>query len=1189
MAELGPFSVDPSQVAGLTGGDFANLVGRLLDAERAQAGMDGAVLTMTHRINAGDGGVDAHIRRAIGTNWIPVGESAWQFKAGDLGPESCKTELRGATAALAILENGGTYRLVLGKSITPEQATERREALEAVATERGITRFDGQFEVLNGDSLARWIEEFPAVASSPTIRGLGIIGQTFEEWSNSIVHQTAWVPSEARSRQIEALVDAIGAGDELGVHVEGVSGLGKTRLVMETLRSHDNRALVVYVPSEDQFEPASLSRLHQQGRAAVVVIDECDAKRHDVYSAMLQTGSRIRLVTISEPSTATTRAPVLRVEPFDDDALTDLLLTNEPGLWPEAARVIVEVASGNIDYALKCAKALIAQQSGSARQLVSPEDIRQFVVRELPGGTLFLASCALAILSRVGFDAELAPELSTLADGLSLPETDLRAAAALLRDSGLLTTQGRYRSVGPHPVAIYLASRGWSEFGTRIVTDLLPLLSEDQTERLFARATEVGDRALPRAVVDQMLEVDGVLDSLEAIAADRRGRMLQHLAVLAPVQVVARIDELIATASDAQLLAAKDARRPLVWALQKLVWHSDTFEIAADAMLRLASVENETYSNNSTGEWVSLFSALLPTTAAAPTARLAYLKRKSVTTDVRVRLIVVEAAKRALSGNDSTMISGELQGGVIVEPRGRPRTWGEVWEYQQQIIDILRPLADDPEVEVAKAAVEALGDSIQATLEVPALREHLAVNLATLDHLQLRTVRAQLAELDALYDRAGDDETIVDAIAEVLALLPEETAVDRLWRILRSHPWRGASADIEAEISLALDSIPNANRKRVLLEALNEPIPTDYSVGHLLSPHADPETERTLIAQLDGPNSRALHGYLAGREENDRGAFDRFVDGLEAADELKLRLTAQGPLTDRAASRARELLPRLPVASGARALFLWVRDVSDQSLVDDYLADWVSRIESQEDYNAVVDLVALHLHGRSEVSSNLEAVVWQIVGLRTSFPVLGQQEGDWSALARRNLNQRPFELARLLSDLVEADAIRIYSTSREANLLRDSIELAGTPAWQEAMSRISAPGSFRLSFAVRDWLANVVPIEDAAAWVDGSVERARVLASVTPVGGEVQSPVVRYLLAGFGDDERVPSILVGHFMSGFWTGNESSRIERQIAQVDGWLQDQTASEAERRWCRSLIENLRGRLERVLQEEQEGEW
>ncbi len=431
------------------------------------------------------------------TSWIPVGESAWQFKAGDLGPESCKTELRGATAALEILRRGGRYRLVLGKSITPQQVDERRQALEATADELSIERFADQFEVLNGDRLARWAEEFPAVASSPIIRGMGIIGQTFEEWSNSVVHRTAWVPSPSRTSQIEALRNAIQSGDELGIHVEGVSGLGKTRLVMEALRGQDNQALVVYIPSEDQFEPVVLSLLHQQGRAAVVVVDECDAKRHDVFAAMLQRGTRIRLVTISQPTTSSTRAPVLPVDAFDDDALTTLLLATEPGLWPEAARVIVEVASGNIDLALKCAKGIIAKQTGSARQLITPDDIRAFIADELPSGTLFLASCALGLLNRVGFDGDLAGELVTLSTGLSVPEADLRAAAAQMGESGLLRAHGRYRSVEPHPVAIHLASRGWTEFGSRILTGLLPLLSEDQTERLFSRATEIGDRALP--------------------------------------------------------------------------------------------------------------------------------------------------------------------------------------------------------------------------------------------------------------------------------------------------------------------------------------------------------------------------------------------------------------------------------------------------------------------------------------------------------------------------------------------------------------------------------------------------------------------------------------------------------------------------------------------------------------------
>ena len=152
-----------------------------------------------------------------------------------------KAELRSAHAALAILRNGGYYRLVLGKSITPEQITDRREALEQEARDLGIASIEAQFEVLNGDSMPRWAEEFPAVASSPAIRGVGIIGQTFDDWSNSVVHRTAWIPSEARTNQINDLRLAITEGNELGVHVQGVSGLGNTRLVMESLKDRKAR------------------------------------------------------------------------------------------------------------------------------------------------------------------------------------------------------------------------------------------------------------------------------------------------------------------------------------------------------------------------------------------------------------------------------------------------------------------------------------------------------------------------------------------------------------------------------------------------------------------------------------------------------------------------------------------------------------------------------------------------------------------------------------------------------------------------------------------------------------------------------------------------------------------------------------------------------------------------------------
>src|SRR5687767_321693 len=104
---FGPFAVDPRQVAGLGGALFQNLVNRLLTAEAATAGMAGSDLHTSYQDNVGDRGVDAGVYAATQTTWIPAGDSAWQFKAGDLGPEGCAAELEGATRARQIIEGGG--------------------------------------------------------------------------------------------------------------------------------------------------------------------------------------------------------------------------------------------------------------------------------------------------------------------------------------------------------------------------------------------------------------------------------------------------------------------------------------------------------------------------------------------------------------------------------------------------------------------------------------------------------------------------------------------------------------------------------------------------------------------------------------------------------------------------------------------------------------------------------------------------------------------------------------------------------------------------------------------------------------------------------------------------------------------------------------------------------------------------
>jgi len=186
---FGPFTVAPGQVSSL-GVRFTPFVNELLRVAASAAGLEAGQLTTTYRDNIGDMGVDAGLRRAISTKYIPAGDSAWQFKAGDLQPGKCRTELRGTQktgepASLAILRAGGSYRLVLGADLNNALVARRRAALEDQARTLGINIRPGMFEVLNASDLAAWATEHPSLAVSPLLEGIGLAVRPFASWSES--------------------------------------------------------------------------------------------------------------------------------------------------------------------------------------------------------------------------------------------------------------------------------------------------------------------------------------------------------------------------------------------------------------------------------------------------------------------------------------------------------------------------------------------------------------------------------------------------------------------------------------------------------------------------------------------------------------------------------------------------------------------------------------------------------------------------------------------------------------------------------------------------------------------------------------------------------------------------------------------------------------------------------------------
>lgn len=1202
--DFGPFSVNPAQVVGLGGALFQHLVSRLIAAEIASAGMAGSDLHTSYQANIGDQGVDAGIYAAIKTDWIPPGNSAWQFKAGNLSPKECADEFEGAARARRIVEKGGKYRIVLGNGLQDYLIASREEELRARATELDYDTSGDNFKIIDGNQLARWVEQYPQLAVSTLLHGIGNVAIAYDKWQQSGTHQLTWVPSADRDELHDTVQAFLANPNRLELRIEGVNGIGKTRGVLESFRGSPFEPLVLYVGDADDLRYPLIDHLTGQGRSAVVVVDECTRKRHNVLAQQLQSGRQIKLITIGERDARVPQSVPIVLSNLPNDVIDKVLTQNKSTLWPEARRVVVAQCAGNVRWAMNVAEFILDDPNINIGDLIDANTLQFLVGDLLSGDDGFLPLSALALFVRYGVDREMQAELEQIGTALGMPLDDLLAANRKLEHLGLVTKHGRYRSVTPQPLAIYLATQAWDQLGDKILADLLPAVSDTLAEQLFLRAADLGSSGPAAQALNRILGADGPFRSLEYIAEHGRSTLLIQLAIITPKEMAIHLTHLIEMVTDNELRSFKSIRRDLVWTLEKLVWHSGTFERAADMLLHLALAENETWSNNSTGTWLNLFAPMLPATAATPSARMRYLERVASHSDFAVRKMAAHAAEKAIDVRGGfVVVSGELQGAVVVEPRGTPDTSEAVWEYVRSGIRLLQSMASDANETVRQVAEKSLVDAIHPMLEIEAVRDALFNALATLPNDALRKTRMAIQNLYALFTTVEKPEfnasttfkpniAIRRAGLDILVgRLPSAAPIDELTSLAYAKRWEWEAGELQESIERVATSMPHEEALISLVKLLNaEEIPeSSFELGAALYAMVVSDEALAAIAALaDRGNMAGLVGYLhAGVEDGHSDAFDVFLDGplgrdLEPA--TRLGLTVRGPQSDTGWSRLIDLLKVLPVHIGAPRLFGWHIEIEESRLIA-ILDEWLSKIEFQPDYNFAVDVAALMVSGRPDSNLDLEGQIMRLVELRSKFPEVAHQSSDWVQLARRQLANRVDELLLSLLQQVDAGSLHILEGSEEQTLIEDAVLAAGSRSLDTVLQLVHT-GSWRIQLDFRGWLADLYLATDIIAWVGTDVGRGRLVAKITGISKGQPSDVVRFLLDKFGTDDEVSSSLYGEFISGAWWGNESDRLNDQITQLEGWAASRDESVGVKSWVRKVIENLRRRRDVALEEEDE---
>jgi hypothetical protein len=1186
---LGPFDISAERITAL-GVRFTPFVNRLLDLEVRANDLSGHRLSVNINETTPDGGVDASVRGAPGSDYLPTGDSAWQFKRSGFGPKACADELEKATWAHDFVRGGGSYVIVIADALPDKLIERRRLAIAAKAVELGLLATDDRdrIRVYDANVLGRWASRFPSLAVSRLAGGPGSDAVDFETWAAGRTHTLAWTTDAARDAAIAAIRSQVSSTGVVEIRVQGDSGIGKTRLVLEALRDERLQPLVAYVADERAVGGDLLAHLVADGRTAVLVVDECPAERHIKLVERLPADPAIKLVTIGDAGPAVSRGPVIGVHPVDDETAEEFLKTNYPMLSAEARRFVGDHSRGNLRWTIVLAERVSQASEGHAAELIGRNDIGQFVADLLPEGRDFFCSALLALLERVGWDDDRRYQLELLASFGGVQTADLESAAARLAERGLLNKLGRYRAVTPHPLAVFLAAEGWRQLAERLVTDLLPQLDDGMALAFFRRVADLGRFEPATSVLPQLLAPAGPFGSLDRLAAGGTGRMLTQLAIVLPDAVALHLGELIEEAESEALAAQREYRRDLVWTLEKLAWHSRTFVAAADSLLKLALAENETYANNATGTWLDLFGTMLPGTAAAPRSRLEYLKRVSKSPDPDVRTLVVQAASRAFTHHESITVSGELQGGVLVEPRGTPRTWPEAGEYRNEMIHLLLGLASDPEPAIVKAAEEALVGAVHPLIDDPFSGEVLADALAELSGDGLLKFRAEAEHLMALYDRHDrEDRKVRERLRRLVERLPEPSPSETVRVLSQLRRWDFSDGELQQRLADAMRPMAVDELSALLADLLSGgELSAAWELGYAVADVHPSDAVLAVLVDGFGANPNAVLGYLVRAQVENELAFEEFL-GSDLGRRLALRdrvsLASHGPATDRLRQLVMSGLQELPVASAISASFGFHRKLGESGALA-LLDNWVERVDSQQDYNALVDWLNLVLHPDPTVPEMMRDSVWRLIELRRAYPNVGRETWDWSRLASGFAADRPYELGSLILDLVDSREVMLHQGDDQSKLLG---ECAATDqrVWAEIAGRLEG-GSWLLQMELRGWFLNHVPPEVVDEWVGANLARARIVASIAPVGGSTPSPYARLLLDRFGQDDEVKSSLYGSLVTGFWTGNESDRIAGQIEQLNGWRASTQEPLGVRAWAREVVTSLEQAKQRALQREAE---
>lgn len=494
------------------------------------------------------------------------------------------------------------------------------------------------------------------------------------------------------------------------LRITGLSGLGKTRMVMEAFKDNNAKYLYAYIDCQTSNCELILGKLpfmFEHYKEMVLIFDNCDIALHNrIIEIKKANHASNPIITIyNEPDeNSNSFSTPLRLQKELNAVVEKIIERFSQFYKPEDKEKLLDLAGGIPMMAQLLVEGL---RNGGPIGVVSDTVLMNKILGTNETSDDRKIMRTLSLFDFIGFEKDLHKELEFIATTKCITSID-KNNEVLVQDFDrvvlkylkrkIIERKGRLISIRPTPIALYLISE-WIEQCTDV--RLLAVIKAIQESEIAKPLTDsfadqfryMGHNERARIMLNKLLGEKSPFGNAEVINTDLGSRLFRSFVEVNPEAVADCLWSVIGSISIDGLRLIDKGRRNLVWTIEKLCFEPRTFDKGAEMMMLLAMAENEHIGNNATGQFIALFPLYLPATAATLEQRLLFLQ-KQVQYKER-QLILLSALGRALRTRDFIFFGGAEQRGTEKLSNYQPKTNEEISKYIHECLDMLMVLIEE--------------------------------------------------------------------------------------------------------------------------------------------------------------------------------------------------------------------------------------------------------------------------------------------------------------------------------------------------------------------------------------------------------------------------------------------------------------------------------------------------------------